>query len=58
MSKGKCQYYSEKSKRCSIGFCRHDHRISDGSCRTSGIIDDLYPYKEPVHYYFKSRGKL
>jgi len=57
IGKGKCQYYTERSKSCSIGSCRHGHRLSDRSCMTEGVIDDLYREK-PEHNYFKSRGKL
>jgi hypothetical protein len=56
--KGKCSHYSDRSKSCDIAFCKHGHRVSDGSCNTDGLIDDLYSEDIPVHNYFQSRGKI
>ena len=57
IGKGKCQYYTDRSKSCAIVSCKHGHRLSDRSCMTEGVIDDLYRDKQE-HHYFQSRGKL
>jgi hypothetical protein len=55
--KGKCSHYSDRSKSCDIAFCKHGHRLNDRSCRTNGVIDDLYSEDISVHNYFQGEGE-
>ena len=49
----KCTHYSERSKRCSNGYCAKAHRNDDGSCDVSGIVE-----KKKDHQYLKGSRKI
>ncbi len=44
-NKPKCQYYNEKTKRCTIGYCKLRYLYDDGSCKKNGNIPDLFGKK-------------
>ena len=49
---GKCQYYCEKSKSCTIGYCKAHNLCTDRSCLTNGKIDDVFRERNVTNYAF------
>ncbi len=52
-TEGKCTYYRDRNKRCSVGFCKQGNLCKDGSCKTEGKIVDIFRERNVTNYQFK-----